>query len=326
MIRLKVTFLFLVLIVSCRPDESEEVYPVVHYNINIVADQTNRVEQKAQNTVLLHDTTIINRFINLYYPNLYGHRRDLEQKDILRFYRVSPYNALPDTLTTEVSLRRFPNQGERINYVLPEGKYTNPGGLKQDLNDLKRTVAISYETRNKERNSGDLFTFFSSSLTELNILKDTLKFSHDGIKYEEYHRNVLIVITDGYLEYGNYRRTKDCKANKCRYLNQSLIDEIRSVVNVEDLSVEKVLEKYDYGIIPVQNELLASTDLIFLEFYDRSRSPSGSARISPTDVEITKAVWMKWMKESGVKSAKIYEVLNNKEAISRILEQDILYY
>lgn len=314
----------LLILVACRPDVNDEVFPIVHYNINIVADQTNRVEMKAQNSYLLHDTTIINAIIGSYYPKVFNHRRDLGQKDIIRYGRVSAYNALPDTMLTEINLKRFANQRERISYVLPGGKFFERGGLYTDIEELKKSVEYSYITRDKDKYSGDLYTFFSSSLTELNVFKDTIKTSQNGLKYEEYHRNIMVVITDGYLEYGNYDRNLNCKGNICEYLNQSLIDEIRRIANKENLTVDGVLSKYNYGIKPVKNELLSYTDVIFMEFYDRSRRPSGSATLNPTDVEITKAIWKKWMKESGAKSVRIYEVLNSKDAIRSIIERDFL--
>lgn len=303
---------FTLALAACRPEATDESVLQVHYNLNFVADLTNRLQDK-QSRSLPHDSVLFNKFIEAYVPKILNHRRSLNQKDIIQFSAVSRYNS--SSSKNKVSLEAFKNQRERIEHI-------KSGQLDVDLKNLETNFAELYKNVNDP--SGDLFSFFKTGISKLNVKGDTIKHLQHDANTTEYHKNVVVLFTDGYLEAGSYSRTRDCNGNQCMYLNEELIEEIRGKVKQKGATINEILEQDGYGIMPVSNKWLKYCDIIIMEVFDRSRSSSGSARKNPTDYEIIKAVWEKWLLDSGAKSVKIYEVLEDVSQVDQILRSDIL--
>jgi hypothetical protein len=289
---------------SCGSDgdtESIERISTVHYNIHIVPDLSNRVEQKQKKATAPHDTVVINDLLDAYLPKIYPHRRKIQQKDIIRVTRINPRNATDGF--SEFSLHRFGmNQAERISYV-----QDSVNGLSADMTKLKSYVKKVFDDRDQHKNSwsGDLYSFMENSLNSLNTIKDSVVNMPDDIEYIESHRNIVILFTDGYIEYGNYN---SASSDDRYFLDAKLIKEVRTKCQVDGINPGEVLAKYDMGLKKAKNDLLRYYDFILLELDDRSLNPSGSATERPTDLEIIKALWQKWLQDSGVRSCSFYAI------------------
>jgi len=309
---LKISLLLLVLI-GCKPSENKSEVPVVHFNINIVTDLTNRITYK-QDLGLKSDTILINRFLDSYKEKIYPFRRSLYQKDVIRINRVSSYNNSIDPPV--VDLNRFKNQKDRIQYI--------NSSLDTDLTKLKHYAWLNYQ--NSGNASGDLLSFFDSQLNDLNLFKDTIVGITGQNKFKNYHKNTVIVFTDGYLEAGNYDRKNNCQGNTCNFLNEELIEEIRSGFNSNnlDFSLKSFIQEKGYQITPSKNEDLKYVDLIFLEIVDRSLKKSGSVGKKPTDFEIMEILWSDWAKKSGLKTFQFNRTISGANQLDQIINQQVL--
>lgn len=305
----------IMLLGSCAELE-EETIRTTHFNIHIVPDLSNRVDNKLTRSNSSHDTIIINDLVDLYLPKIYPYRRAIYQKDMIRLTRINMRNQIKGL--NELSLKSFDNnQKERIQYVKD-----TVGGLTNDLKRFKKNIAKVYEQRkDKSLNwSGDIFNFMQNSLTELNTERDSVVNKVDDAVYIEKFKNIVFLFTDGYIEYGDF--AKATAKNSHYHLGTKLVGEIRAKCLADNLSPSEVLQKYDIKLEPVKNPLLRYYDFVVLELDDRSLNAAGSALKRPTDQEIIQALWARWLKESGVKSWVFYSI-GDADA-KEIVEQHVL--
>ncbi|KAB2810000.1 hypothetical protein [Phaeocystidibacter luteus] len=293
---------------------SKDTIVTTHYNIHFVPDLSNRVDKKSLKPGSIHDTVIFNEFIDLYVPLIYPHRRRIQQKDILQLTRISSENSVQGP--NIVSLKSFEfDQGSRIRYVRDSSQ-----GLINDLSELKLTIARTYESRNSRHTwSGDITSLLQNSITNLNTITDTINSSNDEANFIEVYDNIIVLLTDGYIEYGSYSEEF---RNRFYHLDSRVINKIRGLCRESNMNPSQVLEMNDMGLVPVENPLLKHYKFVVLEFDDRSLSKSGSATIRPTDFEITTAVWKKWFEECGIRQYAFYPI--GASSAGEIIKQQIL--
>ena len=139
---------------------------------------------------------------------------------------------------------------------------------------------------------------------------------YNNKKYHNIYRNILILITDGYIEAGLY----DCPINSCRYLSQKRIDQFRSAfINSGQTDVKSFIKRNDFGITPSNNPHLENLELLVLELYDRSLTKGGNATVHPTDSEIIKTFWSDWLEKSKVKRFELVNMASSKNEMEKII-------
>jgi hypothetical protein len=305
----------LIALASCRPTAEVKSIRVQHFNFYIVSDLTNRIEKKELRG-LLHDTLMIKRILENFKSKVLPFRRGFGQHDILKFGRVSALNASYNLGLSEINLDKIETPNALSAYLFR-------GQLDHDLVKLNQTVRATYLQRQKY--SGDIYSFFNRSLTKLNTKSEIFIKTDAKAEYIHSHRNILFLFTDGYIEAGNYDRESDCINNKCRFLSEGFISEIRNKVKSEGLSLVEIINKYNYGLIPLENPLLVDWEVIVLEMDDRSLKASNSASHFVTDYEITQILWRNWLLESGIKKVATYPVANDLNTIDAIIRKEVLH-
>lgn len=95
-------------------------------------------------------------------------------------------------------------------------------------------------------------------------------------------RNVLVVLTDGYVIAENNMYKEGCRTN---YLNADLLDQFR-----EQPSWEEEFETRDCGLIPARRDL-GNLEVLVIGLRPRSYFNEG---------EILRRYWRKWMREMNV--------------------------
>lgn len=290
-------------LVCCDSNKKERKNPKPkeHFNFIICSDLSNRLTLYNKNKTI-QDTTLIGSFLDFYYPNIYEvpSRVSIGSKDKIQvlFYRdknISDFNIATKTLNIDLS--KF-NDKDRIDYLK-----SKKGTYKQDKQIFKKEIGKLYTSVIKRPQGADTYNLFKSKVNSVIIDK-------------EKYRNIMLIFTDGYIEYGSKQRV----GNKTYYLNQKLVNEFRrkfkkrykgQLLNKENL--KQFFNKEKYGLVPVENEKLKNLEVLGLEFYERSETKNGNILRTPSDLEIITLFWEDWMRQSKVKRFKSYKVFGKEE-------------
>lgn len=227
----------------------------------------------------------------------------INRRDILNF------NDLAEYLT--IDLGTFgTNQARRIEYLRGKSEKT----LDQDLAQFQETVKQVYEGSKGNYYTSDIWGFLQQGLT-----KSDFKLTNptNSPKAVDKSRNILIIITDGYLEHVS-QHSGSCPKGNCRLLNSYQLKKFRRACNCKDdayADLRSILDSSGLGITPVNNPDLANVEVLLLEVFDRSRSVSGSVKEIPSDYSILEAFWLDFFEASGAKRAKVVETANSSKDI-----------
>lgn len=314
---------------SCGPDGTsvENMDPVTktHYNILLASDLSNRINNELYPRTI-SDQTIINSCMDLSYPKLLRNNRKTQQKDKYRVLftnqRIVQQHGA-DLGNLQIDFGQFENrQADRIQYI--NGKEAK--SFNNDREVFKQTFEKIYSEAAKNPLGADIWTFFQNGISDIHVekqLPDT-KVSN-GIVCKNVFKNVLVMMTDGYLEAGLYGSDKCKEGRHCPYLNYAQINEFRAAFKKSGQSDMKAfIKSSDFGITPVNNPNLKELEVIVMEMYDRSLDQAGNATVHPTDYEILQVFWEDWLEESGVKRYSFRPCLSTKEEVDRVLEDFIL--
>jgi hypothetical protein len=280
---------------------------VVNTNLNILIspDLSNRITEKYAKPI--DDIEIIKRILELYYPSIYkSGGRVLNQKDKISLLITNPqlmntYNINDESLKIDIS--GF-NNDERIKYFTDPLHYKT---FENDKNIMINEITKVYESAKENTVGADIYDLFKSRLNSDIILEDEKpKNSFDHIVINR-NRNILILLTDGYIEAGLYGEPENKK--QYFYLDNEIIRTFRKdFKKSEEINMKLFFEKNGYGLVPLANPALNNLEVLAVEFYDRSLSKkSGNNTVLPDDYDILKLFWDDWMKKSGVKRFKVYE-------------------
>lgn len=285
------------------PQKNKEKIIVVNYNIVLAPDLSNRIEDIKP----LTDSTITNIIIS-HIPEVLTSKRDMDQLDrySVKFINqkwINEYNVNSKALSIDFS--SFENQRSRIKYI------KNGGLTKDQFSFMKEFCRINRNA--KANNSGaDIWSFLSSEIDNNDIVKPLKQDSTEEVQQK--YRNILILLTDGYIEAGIYRKGYDLSGNK-----------IKSLRNLFILSHESDFKSFflrhkELQIKPIQNANLKDLEILVLELSDRSLTKSGEATVHPTDGEIIKIAWTDWLNKSNVKRFELHSTFPSKpEAEKTIL-------
>ena len=290
---------------------------IYHYNVMIVPDLSNRIIDDMYPKPVA-DQQIISSVLDLIYPEILTISRQENQQDIFRISFINEgviklYDL--NMANLEIDFSKFKSQLNRIDYVI--GK-ANPS-LDSDLELYKKELEKAYHKAEQATYGADIWSFFNK--VDEYFSKDIIRsFTYEGNEYLEKYKNIMILLTDGYLEAGIYDQNGCQSENTCYFMSGRTIKQFRDAFKKSGMDDMKAFfEKENYGIVPVKNEALKNLEVLLLEAYDRSLDTSGNATVFPSDYEIMKLFWEDWMMKSGVKSFEMHQTVSNKnEAIEKI--------
>jgi hypothetical protein len=124
------------------------------------------------------------------------------------------------------------------------------------------------------------------------FMKDEAKLK--CIEPDSSYRNILVILTDGYLYYENGKQQQP-NSNRYNYIERGT-KHFSRFRDADLLSSE--FDKNDFGLMP------ATTGLEDLEILVLECRPEESW---PQDFDIMQKYWCKWFREMGVKHAEIYK-------------------
>lgn len=183
----------------------------------------------------------------------------------------------------KVDLSAMDNKQKKVIYDVIEGQFEN---------NLKSIYDLSIKQEKWE--GADIWRFFKNDVSDYCVEKD--------------YRNILIILTDGYIYHKN---SMDQTANRYAYLTAPLLSKYNLRNNPK---WEEEIEKKDFGLIAKRNDL-NNLEVLVLEI-----SP---LKNNPNDEDIIKGVLLKWFNEMGAQKVAMYNTglpSNTEKNIFKFLE------
>lgn len=298
---------------------TSDTIDIEHFNIVIAPDLSNRLDYKLYPKPL-KDEDIVSTILAKV-PVILNHRREENQQDRISVALINTNRIQAAVLDAErliIDFGRFQTQKDRIDYLKGRSEQTF-------AKDTARFITEYFKIGNSgkgKRSGSDIWSFFNSSIDDTMIRTETKVETFLGKKYRNSFRNVLIILTDGYIEADLYGRNAclTTDSRQCYYLSSSRVREFRNAHKYSAApSIQDFFKTSGWGISKANNDLLRNTEVLVLEVYDRSLTMKGIATVHPTDIEIIKLFWADWLAKSGVKRFDIRPVADTKTEIAEIV-------
>ncbi len=281
--KINILFIAIILLFGCgnnstnKKEEKEKNNSSININkqlnITFLLDLSDRIEPTKYPNTPEHyqrDMAIINQFIDIF-------KADMEKKGGFMAKGKMKIIFSPKPQDPEIN-----NIASKLNIDLSVCK--NPKEKKVIFDNLTHTFSenlkIIYDKTisSKKYIGSDIWRFFKNDVKDYTIIND------------DNYRNILVLITDGYLYHKN---SKNKKQNRTTYLLPNTIEGS----GLRKSNWENSFKNGDYGFITER------TDLDDLEILVLEINPSKNHL---DDEDVIKAYLSKWFKEMNVKKFKIY--------------------
>lgn len=184
--------------------------------------------------------------------------------------------------------------------------FFNPEPSDNKINEIAEKLKIAFTKETAKAQIEETISLYKNTPSELyNIAKkdavnaggypgaDIWRFFKDDVSgycIDECHRNILVILTDGYMY---YNKTVMKEKNRTSYLTPKSLNQLQ--LNKGNWKDE--IEKKDLGFIPATTNL---NDLEILVIGIASQNDE-----NPYTQDIIEAYWEKWFDDMGVKKYKI---------------------
>lgn len=260
---------------SCKQDsdkEEKEVLPknpvVENYNISILLDLSDRISLEKN-------------------PN---QTMEYYQRDLGYIKSVS------EAFTQHLKSKRIRQINDKMQL------FFNPEPKDPEINSISQKLRIAIDKNNASKDllnsinsnyASQTSKIYDSAIKDNNFIgSDIWSFFDTKVKdqcIENGDRNILIILTDGYMFYDGTVMTE---GNRTTYITPKLIQ--KNGLNTKDW--EKKLHDQDFGFIK------AGEDLSNLEVLVLGINPSHN---NPYEEKVIKAYWTKWFTEMKIKHFEI---------------------
>ncbi len=243
-----------------------------NFNISILLDLSDRIDtNKYSNPTMQYykrDLGYINSIADAFKKHLSSKKIITINDRIQMFFDPAPANPNINSMLekTKIELNRKNITKEKLNNIKQQYKSIPPKIYKLTLNDNHYI-------------GSDTWGFFKNKINNYCI--------------KENYRNILIILTDGYIYHEN---NKFMEGNRSSYITPISIKKF--VLNKSDWK-EKIA-KNDYGFIK------ANSNLNNLEVLVLGLNPSKKTG-NPYELDILKSYWSNWFDEMGIKKYQIKE-------------------
>lgn len=216
-----------------------------------------------------------------------------------------PKSIEKDVAYLESLSKAFTNHIKTKKLVLLEDRiqlFFNPEPSSSKINEVAENLKISFtkntpkelidETQNLYQS--EPIKLYEFAKTDANGIKenypgsDIWRFFKDNVRdysIDECHRNILVILTDGYMYYD---KTQMKEGGRTSYLTPNYLSKLK--LSKSDWKEE--MEKQDLGFIPAAKDL---KDLEVLVIGINSLNDS-----NPYTLDIIQEYWSKWFNEMGI--------------------------
>lgn len=294
---------------------------ITHYNIKVVSDLSNRLDSDLYPRQL-EDREIIDEILKVFPGVFRNYNRLAFQKDKISYGLLNPlefrdYNNYKNDLT--IDLGSFgQDQFKRVDFV----KNRNDNTLDKSIINFNKAVEKIYQNTLKRGSfyTADSWGFFKQVVDE-NYFNLTNPIN--TVMAKDISRNIIIILTDGFIEVADRNSFNSCKTSSCELLNTYQIDKFRNYYNglESDITLKEAFKNSGFGIKPVNNPNLNGVEVLMLEFNGRSKTKSGRITKSPTDFQILKLFWEDFLLKEGVNKVAIKNVQPSTDNINTIVKE-----
>jgi hypothetical protein len=251
-------------------DNSKNVIPQEkQLNISILLDLSDRISPSINPDAQKNDIENIKTITESFRSNMTSLGAYKAKGRIRLFFSPPPANANINSIASKLFLdcSKMDTKGRKVVYDTITGLYA------QNLEEIyhETIVKSSWE-------GSDIWRFFKDDVKDFCIEKDTN------------YRNVLIILTDGYLY---HQQSVINNKNRFTYLLGN-----RNLNQYRKQNWEQMIEQNDFGIMTERNDL---NDLEVLVLEVKAENPSNKI-----DEDILKFLWKKWFKEMNVTRFQVY--------------------
>lgn len=280
------------------------------YNIIIAPDLSNRINMMKYPKPL-HDTLLIREVIDHADDLLKLNDRSSGQSDIYKidFINRGILNSStfdPKKMTIDFS-QFGSKQLDRSNYIRKE--------LNSDKQEFADEVNRVYDYSLQNQTGADVWNYFNETIKTslVDVSPQFLNETTNAIVNKK-NTNVVLLLTDGYIESANQ--------GKGYKLGPEMIEKIRKAFNASGKSElqEFIAQDSSYAINKT-NFNLKDANIFIAEMVDRSLDKYGVSKVQPTDFQIIKVIWEKWLKDSGASNVKVIQAVNTKQQFYKEFEQ-----
>jgi hypothetical protein len=193
--------------------------------------------------------------------------------------------------------------------------YFHPEPQDKEIRNIARNLSVSWigstdmaqAKLNKQRYQ-QLDSNFANGLNDIYAMarstgsypgSDIWRFMKDEVRVkciepDSSYRNILVILTDGYLYYANGKQQQP-NSNRYNYMERGT-PHFSKFRDPDVLAAE--FDREDYGLMPA-NRSLDNLEVLVLECRPEEAYPQ--------DFDIMQKYWCKWFREMGVKHAEIYK-------------------
>lgn len=258
-------------------------------NITFLLDLSDRIDPTKNPNTPEHyqrDIAIINEFVSTF-------KNDMEKKGGYKakgkmkvIFSPQPQDSNINKIASELNI-------DLSNVDVKEKKNV----FENVSESFVKNLEIIYQTtiQNKNYIGSDVWRFFKNDVKDYAISND------------ENYRNILVILTDGYLYHTN---SKDQQGNRSAYVVPESINSNKLYGN----NWRDTFEKGDFGYITTRQDL-ENLEILVLEV--------NPIKTRLSDEDVMKAYLEKWFKEMKVKKFEIYNTdlpSNTKLRIEKFLK------
>lgn len=276
-----------------KPDE----VLINNYNVLLIPDLSNRINPQLHPKPV-HDTILLNSFVDNIRQFLTIGNRKMNQKDVFTIdfmNRGVLSSGIVKANDMQINFDKFENRlRDRSDYIRDQ--------LVNDQAKLKKEIVGLYKYSLTHGSGSDIWTYFDQTIHQ-SLINRPVEVEKISAKTTANiaMKNIAIILTDGYIE--NENRTSGYS------LRYSVIDNARTDYNKIGGSIEQFIAKNPQYHIKPTSTSLKGLSVMVVEFSDRSRNAQGVAMKHPNDFEVMRAIWKKWLLDSGADACEVYEAV-----------------
>jgi hypothetical protein len=241
----------------------------IQLNISILLDLSDRVIQPMQPTQPERDIEIVSILLDIFKKTMETKGAFQANDKIQILFNPAPSDPNINNIAKKLSVD--------LSKLKPVEKKQVFDSIEKDFeHGLKTIYDLTLQT--KKWVGSDIWRFFKSDVKDLCIKQDTN------------YRNILVIITDGYLY---HEQSKDRQKNRTAYITPTYLQN----EGFRNPNWQNKFNEKDYGLI-FSGQTYENLEIMVLEV-----NPSAKFK---NDEDVIKAFLVKWFDEMKIKNYEIY--------------------
>jgi hypothetical protein len=237
-----------------------------NYNVTILLDLSSRIDEPNQQN---NDSAYIVSIAKTFNNHIKNKKLGLLKDKIQLLFHPTPNNIKINKLSEKLKISYIKGVSKKEWIGKTESLYQS---LPSEIYELARQDFLE----NQKYPGSDIWRFFKDDVDDYSI--------------DECYRNIVIVLTDGYMFFEDTKMQKD---NRTSYLTPKSLSEMP----LKNATWKDIIAEKDFGFI-VERKNLDDLEVLVLGIHSLNTN-------NPYALDIIKEYWKKWFIEMGVKNYKV---------------------